>query len=158
MTPELLTQCCASETWVKGMLAAMPFADAAAVEKSARDVAARLAPDDWLEAFAAHPRIGDVATLRERFANTKELAASEQAGVRQAKEETIAELARLNDAYFEKFGFIFIVFATGKTADEMLAILKSRLPNDPQDELPIAAAEQLKITLLRLEKLREIEP
>lgn len=135
------------------MLAARPFANDEAVENVAHDIADVLIREDWLEAFAAHPRIGDVATLRERFANTKDWSDGEQAGVELASEATIRELARLNDQYFEKFGYIFIVCATGKSADQILQLLRKRLPNDPTTELALSSAEQRQITILRLRKL-----
>jgi OHCU decarboxylase len=106
-----------------------------------------------LAAFAAHPRIGDVDSLRTKFAHTKTWASGEQAGVDAASEDTLIRLADGNDAYFDRFGYIFIVCATGKSADQMLALLEARLPNDAVTELPIAAAEQRKITQLRLQKL-----
>ena len=108
---------------------------------------------DWLEAFAAHPRIGDVESLRKKFTATADLCGAEQAGVKDAEKATIQALAEGNRQYEERFGHIFIVCATGKTAPEMLALLRSRLENDPDAELRIAAAEQAKITRLRLEKL-----
>jgi OHCU decarboxylase len=148
-----LTNCCAATAWVCGMLAARPFADDNAVFATSESIAATLAESDWLEAFAAHPLIGDVDSLRKKYAATKQLAAGEQSGVDVASETTLRELSELNRNYFARFGFIFIVFATGKTADEMLAILKSRIDNDREQEIANAAAEQLKITRLRLEKL-----
>jgi 2-oxo-4-hydroxy-4-carboxy-5-ureidoimidazoline decarboxylase len=148
-----LANCCAAEKWVGGMLAACPFASDDALFAACNTVAATLSESDWLEAFAAHPLIGDVDSLRKKYAATKQLAAGEQSGVDAASEATLRELAGLNRAYAEKFGFIFIVFATGKTADEMLAILKSRIDNSRDQELANAAAEQLKITRLRIEKL-----
>jgi OHCU decarboxylase len=150
---EALTNCCASQAWVEAMLAARPYADDEAVEEAIEGAAARLDEHDWLEAFAAHPLIGDVESLRRKYAATKELAAGEQAGVAAASEETLQELARLNQEYLNRFGFIFIVFATGKTADQMLAILKNRINNPRQRELLNAAGEQMKITRLRLQKL-----
>ena len=108
---------------------------------------------NWLEAFAAHPKIGDINSLREKYAATKAAAASEQSGVAGASEATLQELKRLNDEYEKKFGFIFIVYASGKSADEMLAILKQRIQNDRKRELANAAQEQVKIMLDRLEKL-----
>ena len=149
----VLANCCAAEKWVAGMLAARPFASDAALFAACDAIAATLSDADWLEAFAAHPLIGDVDSLRKKYAATKQLAAGEQSGVEAASETTLRELAMLNAAYLQRFGFIFIVFATGKTADEMLAILKSRIGNDRQQEIANAAAEQLKITRLRLEKL-----
>ena len=148
-----LSNCCAAEKWVSGMLAARPFADDNAVLAASESIAATLTEPDWLEAFAAHPLIGDVDILRKKYAATKQLAAGEQAGVDAASETTLRELAELNQAYLAKFGFIFIVFATGKSADEMLAILKSRIDNCREQEIASAAAEQLKITRLRLTKL-----
>lgn len=145
--------CCAADKWVSGMLAACPFASDDALFAACDGVAATLTDSDWLEAFAAHPLIGDVDSLRKKYAVTKQLAAGEQSGVEAASESTLHELAELNRVYAERFGFIFIVFATGKTADEMLAILKSRVNNSRDQELVNAVAEQLKITRLRLTKL-----
>lgn len=108
---------------------------------------------DWLEALAAHPRIGDLHSLREKFASTADWASGEQAGVAGAGDDLIRALADGNRDYEAKFGYIFIVCATGKTAAEMLAILRERLLNGPGAELRIAAAEQAEIMRLRLEKL-----
>jgi 2-oxo-4-hydroxy-4-carboxy-5-ureidoimidazoline decarboxylase len=140
------------------MLAARPFADDDAVEEAAEVAAASLGEHDWLEAFAAHPLIGDVDSLRKKYAATKSLAAREQSGVAAATEATLQELAALNREYADRFGFIFIVFATGKTADEMLAILKDRINNPRSRELLSAAGEQMKITKLRLQKLAASSP
>jgi OHCU decarboxylase len=148
-----LANCCAAAAWVESMLRRRPFADDAAVNAAAADAAAEMAEADWLEAFAAHPMIGDVDSLRKKYAATKAIATGEQAGAAGASEATLAELARLNREYYDKFGFIFIVFATGKNADEMLAILKCRIGNARDEELCKAAGEQMKITQLRLEKL-----
>ena len=114
-----------------------------------------LGEPEWREAFAHHPRIGDMASLRARFASTAGWAADEQRGAAQATEETLAALARGNRVYEERFGCIFIVCATGKSAAEMLALLEARLGNDPEHEMRMAADEQMKITRLRLEKLLE---
>ena len=153
-----LSNCCAAEKWVSSMLAARPFSSDDALLAACDQIAATLAEPDWLAAFAAHPLIGNVDTLRAKYAATKQLAAGEQAGVDAASEATLRELAELNRLYAERFGFIFIVFATGKTADQMLAILKSRINNSRDQELASAAAEQLKITRLRLEKLANEQP
>jgi 2-oxo-4-hydroxy-4-carboxy-5-ureidoimidazoline decarboxylase len=113
-----------------------------------------LEPKDYLEAFSHHPQIGaDIAELKRKFATTASWSASEQAGAGGAELETLEALRDENRTYFERFGFIFIVCATGKTAAEMLELLRARLPNDPATELRIAAGEQAKITKLRLEKL-----
>jgi OHCU decarboxylase len=153
-----LATCCAAGRWVDAMLARRPFTSDDAVLQAAADAAATLTEADWLEAFAAHPMIGDVASLREKYAATRELAAGEQSGATAASEATLAELAALNRTYRDRFGFIFIVFATGKSADEMLALLKARINNSREQELKIAAAEQLKITQLRLQKLASNPP
>jgi 2-oxo-4-hydroxy-4-carboxy-5-ureidoimidazoline decarboxylase len=108
---------------------------------------------DWREAFSQHPKIGDMESLREKFASTADWASGEQSAVQSASPEVIAALAEGNRTYEEKFGYIFIVCATGKTAEEILVLLRSRLPNRPEVEIQIAAQEQLKITKLRLEKL-----
>lgn len=152
---EALTNCCASSVWVDGMLARRPFSNDEAVVEAAYDVGEALTDDDWLEAFAAHPVIGDIASLRQKYAATKELAAGEQSGVAGAHDATLGELAELNREYLRRFGFIFIVFATGKSAEQMLAILRTRIDNCREDELQTAAEEQMKITQLRLKKLGE---
>jgi 2-oxo-4-hydroxy-4-carboxy-5-ureidoimidazoline decarboxylase len=148
-----LLRCCGSRRWAKAMTARRPFASGDEVLQTADAIWAGLDRADWLEAFAAHPRIGDLDSLRKRFATTADWASGEQAGVARADEDLIRALADGNREYEAKFGHIFIVCATGKTAAEMLAILRERLPNDPDAELSIAAAEQAKITRLRLEKL-----
>jgi 2-oxo-4-hydroxy-4-carboxy-5-ureidoimidazoline decarboxylase len=148
-----LARCCGSMRWVERMLAARPFGDAARLLAAAEDAWAGLSPDDWREAFAHHPRIGDKDALRARFASTREWAAGEQAGAMAASEDVLEALARENQAYLERFGYIFIVCATGKSATEMLELLRARLRNDTAAELRVAAAEQARITRLRLEKL-----
>jgi 2-oxo-4-hydroxy-4-carboxy-5-ureidoimidazoline decarboxylase len=105
---------------------------------------------DWLEAFSRHPQIGDGAALEARFPATHDLSSKEQSGVGGANAEVIAALAEANARYLDRFGFIFIVCATGKSADEMLQMLRDRLSNDRATELRIAAEEQAKITALRL--------
>lgn len=150
---EALLRCCGSRRWADAMTARRPFADEDALFAAAEEVEKGLARADWLEAFAAHPRIGDAESLRKKFAATASWAANEQAGVASAPEAILQSLAVANRRYEEKFGHIFIVCATGKNAGEMLAILEQRLPNDPATELRVASAEQAKITRLRLEKL-----
>jgi 2-oxo-4-hydroxy-4-carboxy-5-ureidoimidazoline decarboxylase len=108
---------------------------------------------DWLEAFTHHPKIGDIDSLKKKFASTATWAAGEQSGAAAASQKVLEDLAKGNDDYEKKFGFIFIVCATGKTAEEMLQLLQDRLPNKKEDELKIAMDEQNKITKLRLEKL-----
>ncbi len=107
---------------------------------------------DWLEAFTHHPKIGDVKSLTEKFASTQHLAGNEQAGVNTASKELIQELANANNAYEIKFGFIFIVCASGRSAAEMLRLLLDRITNSREEELDIAMGEQHKITILRFKK------
>lgn len=135
------------------MLARRPFANEEAVGHAASEIEASLQRADWLEAFTAHPRIGDLDSLKKKFAATATWAEGEQAGVAGAADEVLLALAEGNRLYEQRFGHIFIVCATGKSAVEMLTLLRARLPNSPEDELGIAAAEQAKITRLRLEKL-----
>ncbi|GAA5143991.1 2-oxo-4-hydroxy-4-carboxy-5-ureidoimidazoline decarboxylase [Thalassotalea piscium] len=146
-------QCCTSSAWVEAMVAGRPYADRDSVIKQASTVWENLAEVDYLEAFEGHPQIGNVDTLRAKYANTKELASGEQSAVNDASEQVLINLAKGNANYLAKFGFIFIVCATGKSAAEMLALLDARLPNDKAIELANAAEEQRKIFNLRLEKL-----
>ena len=208
-----LLQCCASETWVSRLLERRPFAGAAQLREAADRAWRGLTEKDYLQAFAGHPEIGDLNSLRARYAETSPdmaptfvaraskhrcgraqvrkdaegivdtmskrlegvrfatasdsaaaadgwrhmrasaLAAGEQSGVEGASDELIEELQRGNRAYQEKFGFIFIVCATGKSAGEMLELLQQRLPNSREIELDNAAREQRKIFCVRLEKL-----
>ena len=146
-------QCCTSSTWVKRMVESRPYADAEALVQAANENWLDLQEADFLEAFEGHPKIGDVSSLKAKYANTKELASGEQSGVNAADEATIEALANGNTEYEKKFGFIFIVCATGKSAGEMLELLNARLPNDRDTELKNAAEEQRKIFHIRLNKL-----
>lgn len=148
-----LTQCCGAERWVARMLEQRPFASEAQLRQMADEIWWALGPQDWRAAFSHHPKIGDMASLRTKFASTQTWAAGEQASVREASEAILSGLAQGNIAYEQKFGYIFIVCATGKSAQEMLALLEQRLPHEPEIELPIAAEEQRKITQIRLGKL-----
>jgi 2-oxo-4-hydroxy-4-carboxy-5-ureidoimidazoline decarboxylase len=130
----------------------------AALLSAAREEWFALTREDWLEAFSHHPKIGDRDTLHKRFAATRHLSEREQAGVDGASGEVLDALAAGNRAYEEKFGYIFIVCASGKNATEMLGLLRSRLSNDPASGLRIAAAEQAKITEIRLQHLRSQTP
>ena len=150
-----LESCCASVVWVTRMMQAGKFGSDVNVVQQARKAAVNLIEADWLEAFGAHPRIGDLESLQKKYANTKATAGNEQSGVATANDTTLQRLAAANEEYFQKFGFIFIVFATGKSAAEMLELLEQRLLNDRATEITNAAAEQLKITLLRMQRLAE---
>jgi len=145
-------RCCGAHHWATWINAQRPFASVDCVLRAAAEGEASLTRSDWLEAFAAHPRIGDTDNLRRKFATTAEWNHSEQAGVAGAADDVIQDLADGNRDYEDRFGYLFIVCATGKSAAEMRSILRARLSNDPETELRIAAAEQAKITRLRLEK------
>ncbi|MBY0495745.1 MAG: 2-oxo-4-hydroxy-4-carboxy-5-ureidoimidazoline decarboxylase [Cyanobacteria bacterium] len=146
----LLARACGSSRWVDRMMARRPFASDARLLFAARNEWFGLMEWDWLEAFSHHPRIGDRAALESRFPATHDLSSKEQSGIGIAGADVLQALAQANNDYFDRFGFIFIVCATGKSAPEMLALLLSRLQNDRATELRIAAEEQCKITALRL--------
>ena len=154
---DALTRCCGATRWVQQMLDARPFDSHYALMEEAEEIWWSLAEADWREAFAHHPKIGDIDSLRAKYASTQAWASGEQAGVEGASEAVIEGLAAGNAQYEAKFGYIFIVCATGKSAAEMLKNLQARLPNDPAREIHIAATEQLKITKLRLDKLTDAE-
>ena len=134
------------------MLRRRPFGSVDNLLAVARAEWFALTHEDWREAFGHHPRIGDRETLRARFPNTAQLSEHEQRGVSGATDAVLDTLAEGNRIYEEKFGYIFIVCATGKTAEEMLSLLNQRLTNDAHQELLIAAGEQAKITELRLQR------
>lgn len=149
-------RCCGSSRWARQMAAARPFGSVEAMAGTADAIGAVLDRADWLEAFAAHPTIGagtDKAGKAAQAGQAARWSDEEQAGVADAAERTTRRLADANRDYEARFGYIFIVCATGKTADEMLALLEARLRHDAGEELPIAAEEQRKITRLRLRKL-----
>lgn len=148
-----LSRCCGASRWILQMMQARPFADAATLLEQSDAAFETLGRADWLEAFAHHPKIGDLESLRSKFAATREWAGNEQVGTDAASESTLRALAGGNQDYEAKFGFIFIICASGKSADEMLLALRARLPNTPEEELHQAAREQTQITRLRLGKL-----
>ncbi len=142
-------KCCGAKRWAEKMTALRPFAGERELADAARQIWRELPPADWLTAFAAHPKIGGAG------GNAAAWSATEQAGIAGAAEATMAALAVGNRQYEAKFGYLFIVCATGKRADELLALLRQRLNNDPRDEMSIAAAEQEKIMLLRLQRMTQ---
>ncbi len=146
-------KCCGSTMWAQQLAKKKPFKNKEELVYISDSIWANCSAQDGLEAFTHHPKIGDLKSLEKKFAVTKEWAGGEQSGVNNATHNTLVALAKGNEAYEKKFGYIFIVCATGKTADEMLALLNIRLANDPATELKIAMNEQNKITHLRLEKL-----
>jgi OHCU decarboxylase len=121
---------------------------------AAADAAAdAVSPDDWREAFRHHPPIGGPAAERTQSEAARAASSREQSAAREASPADLAALAEGNRAYQEKFGHIFIISAAGRTAPEILAILRERLKNDPETEVRMAADEQRRITRLRLERL-----
>lgn len=151
---EALARCCGSTRWARAMASRRPFGSDEALARAADEEWAKAERDDVLEALSHHPRIGaNLDELRKKYASTAGWAASEQAGAAAASEETLLALRDGNLRYEAKFGHIFVVCATGKTASEMLALLEARLGNDPATELDVAKGEQAKITRLRLQKL-----
>ena len=135
------------------MSAARPFADVDELLTKADSIWRSLSSEDWLEAFRAHPKIGEKKAAAAQSEEAQNWSAQEQSGVKNAKADTVTALAAANRDYEQRFGFIFIVCATGKGSEEMLAILRGRLQNNPATEIGIAAKEQRKITRLRLGKL-----
>ena len=149
--------CCGSQTWARKMIDARPFNDVAELIKKAAEIWQNLDAQDWLEAFFAHPKIGAKKAAPKQKAQSAEWSRGEQSGTQAAAETTLSELSEANRLYERKFGYIFIVCATGKTAEEMLELCRERLKNSDNKEIQIAADEQKKITEIRLKKLLEIE-
>jgi 2-oxo-4-hydroxy-4-carboxy-5-ureidoimidazoline decarboxylase len=144
-----LRRCCGAARWVETMLAQRPFASATELYAAGERAWAGLQPADWREAFAHHPRIGGGAGAAATAAWSRQ----EQRGVDTAAASVLAELERGNAEYERRFGFVFLICATGKSAAEMLSALRARMANDPETELRVAAEEQARITQLRLAKL-----
>lgn len=142
---EPLGGCCGSEAWVARMIEWRPFDNFEALIAASDEIWWSLAESDWLQAFSKHPKIG------EKRADP--WSSDEQRGMDQASFDIAAAMEKLNRQYDDKFGWIFIVCATGKRAGEMLTTLENRLANEAADEIRIAASEQAKITKLRLGKL-----
>jgi OHCU decarboxylase len=143
-----LLRCCGSTEWTKNMLHQRPFPDFESLFSKAESIWWALAAVDWLEAFSAHPKIGE--------AKVSGWCAQEQSGVHSAGGGILERLAAGNRDYQQRFGWIFLVNASGKSASKMLEVLHSRLTNDSAEELRIAAGEQAQITRLRLRKLFEL--
>ena len=146
-------KCCGARAWAEAMTTGRPFHSEGELFAKADLACSSLTDDDWLEAFRAHPKIGEKKAAAGQSPQEQKWSAQEQSGVAATSDDVTAQLAERNREYEGKFGFIFIVCASGKSSVEMLAILNDRLKNDPQTELSIAAQEQQKITRLRLQKL-----
>ncbi len=155
---ESLLQCCGSQTWVNKLQEGFPYeSERAMLDRARRIWYQECTESDYLEAFTHHPKIGDVESLKKKFASTAHLASNEQGAVAHATEGTILKLAEKNKEYEDKNGFIFIVCATGKSASEMLDLLQYRLAHNTKEEINVAKGEQFKITVLRLRKLLDLQ-
>lgn len=150
---DMFRDCCGSAEWARQMAGSRPFASETEMMETAAAVWNDLETTDWLEAFAAHPKIGETKAAPTQQARSATWSAGEQAGMSSADDEVKQQLAAANRDYYDKFGFIFIVCATGKTAKEMLQLCQARHGNDRETEIANAAREQQKITEIRLRKL-----
>lgn len=146
-------KCCACKKFCTDLTEARPYNTKQELFTKAESLWSQYTESEFLEAFRGHSKIGDLSSLKAKYANTTTWSQQEQAGMQGVNDLVLRELLAANDEYESKFGFIFIVCATGKSAIEMLQILKSRLQNERNQELQLAAAEQSKITRIRLEKL-----
>jgi allantoicase len=149
---KVFLDCCGSARWANEMLAQRPFGSAEDLLEAADRICAALAPEDWLEAFGHHPPIGGDKAAKKQSGTARRWSKGEQSRAQQASQETRAQLAAANRAYHAKFGTVFLICATGKTAEEILESARARLSNDSDTERRITAEEQRKITRLRLEK------
>jgi OHCU decarboxylase len=146
-----LLSCCASQRWAGGVAAQRPFGNVEDLFAASDKVWATMQEPDWMEAFRAHPRIGE-RKVEHATSQSKRWSSQEQASVDAAHTDTLSQLAASNERYEQLFGITYIVCATGKSADEMLAILQRRLMSDRQTELREAAEQQRQITQIRLRK------
>ena len=142
-----LYACFASHKWARRVADGRPYAALGALLEAADRAWSELAVSDWTEALAGHPRIG------ERGGSSPAASEREQGGVRKAPPDTLAQLAEENQRYEARFGFVFLISAAGRGADEILAELRERMRNDPVTEARVAAAEHRRIARLRLAAL-----
>ena len=147
-----LLACCGSRAWARDVAAARPYRDFDSLLATADRIWSTLSPDDWLEAFSKHPRIGERAAHASADVERR-WSEGEQSRARESAPAVLADLATVNAAYENRFGHVFLICATGKSADEILNQARARLQNDPGRELHVAAEEQRRITHLRLRKL-----
>jgi allantoicase len=148
-----LLDCCGSTKWAEQMAQQRPYATLAALYQSATDIWSVLSREDWLEAFRHHPAIGATRASAKRSPTASRWSASEQSAAQAAPRDVLAALLAENNAYAQRFGYVFLICATGKTSEEILHALRQRISNTLEAELRMAAEEQNKITRLRLEKL-----
>ncbi len=146
-------RCCGSSWWCEQMARARPFADADSLKDEADRLFDEMPKEAWMEAFDNHPKIGVLNSLLMRIAGNNEWSRKEQAGIQGSDEQLLADLAEGNEAYEARFGYVYIVCASGLSGRDMLARLNARLKNEHAIELRIACYEQRKITHLRLDKL-----
>jgi len=144
--------CCGSQAWALGMAKRRPIQDEAALTAVSAEIWNRLSVDDWMEAFSKHPRIGERKAPQSATTRSASWSVQEQKGVASAQDSVLQSLAEANREYETRFGRVFLVCATGKSASEMLELLRRRLQNDEATELKIASEEQCKITEIRLRK------
>lgn len=152
-----LLACCGSSAWAREVAALRPFWDVGQLLRIGRRVWRELGREDWLEAFRSHPRIGESKPAADTGDEARRWSEGEQSRARAASRQTLDALAEANREYEDRFGFIFIICATGRTAEEVLAALRERLSNDPEAELRVAAEEQWRITELRLKKFLNVK-
>ncbi len=152
-----LLRCCAVERWAKRVADGRPYDSVEELRKEADEAWRELDEEDWRRAVDHHPCIGERPD-GDRFRGTRDWSREEQSGLAKVSDETRDRLAVGQQAYEEKFGYIFLICATGKSGDEMATALEARLGNSPDTELAVAAEELRKITILRLEKLLVDEP
>ena len=136
-----LFKCCGSNHWADNVIKHFPFQSIESLKQTSDKIWWECSKEDWLEAFSHHPKIGQ-KTLDKKFESTKSWAENEQSGTKNADEKILQNLIRVNNIYENKFGFIFIICATGKTAGVMMALLNERIDNDSEKEIKIAAQEQ----------------
>ncbi|GDY28047.1 2-oxo-4-hydroxy-4-carboxy-5-ureidoimidazoline decarboxylase [Agarivorans sp. Toyoura001] len=144
---------CTSKTWQQQLASLRPFQSPEHCYQMAIQAFSQLTEQDWLEAFAGHPMIGDLSSLHKKYSQGKDLSQAEQAQVADAQQTTLHALLKLNQDYLRRYGFIFIVCASGKSADQMLHLLQQRYGQSRQQELITAAKQQQQISLLRMENL-----
>jgi OHCU decarboxylase len=147
-----ILDCCGSAAWARKLASRRPLKEESLLVMASDEIWSRLGTEDWLEAFAKHPRIGERKAPQLASAQSAEWSKQEQQNVDAAGEVVQSALAQANRDYEQRFGRVFIVCATGKSAPEMLDILRHRLQNDDVTELREAAEEQRKITNIRLKK------
>ena len=148
---DLLTSCCGSRRWTAAMMARRPFGTRDALLRAADEEWNRLSPNDWVEAFAHHPRIGERRAFAHVDARARRWSESEQSSAASSDDRVKHQLADAQHEYEARFGHIFLICAAGKSSEEILAALRARMINDPKTELRVAAEEQRQITRLRLQ-------